>query len=256
MDQFGSPSRRLVMKLSISVQLTDDLTGLPVKGSNARVWIDGQKPPIVKPDGRYIFVDVPEGEYTVNAEGGLYCRIGIRCTVTADKAENVTLRMLPNKQYPMPSDSVLVEGKAAPGAALRIFPDDRSTAYKLLSGAEKGSRVVGIYHGEGINIEGKLLKIIAPDNSGEYIRIAAAEDGDRSEYRLDGELVSDYPKIGTVIVPVSECTADGNGGFMLMLRTGTGSGSSMTCEVIDGDKVITKKLDIGGSNYIKADFSE
>ena len=50
MEWFVSPSRRLVMRLSAAVRLVDDLTGLPVKGSNARVWIDGQKPPIKKDD--------------------------------------------------------------------------------------------------------------------------------------------------------------------------------------------------------------
>ncbi|MBO6303400.1 MAG: carboxypeptidase regulatory-like domain-containing protein [Ruminiclostridium sp.] len=256
MDWFTSPSRRLVMRLSIIVQVTDDLTGLPVSGSNARVWIEGQKPAIVKQDGRYVFVDVPEGEYVLNASGGIYTQTAVKCKVTEGAAENVTLRLMPNRLYPLPADHVRIEGKAAPGAVLRMYSADRSAAFKLLSGAKKGSRVVGIYHSEGINIQGKLLKIIEPDGGSEYIRVVAAEEGDMSEYQLADKLKAAYPKIGTVVLPVTECAADSNGDFTVMLKTGSGSSTEMICEVSRGDTVTEKRIDISGSEYIKADFTE
>ena len=243
------------MRLSIIVQVTDDLTGLPVSGSNARVWIEGQKPAIVKQDGRYVFVDVPEGEYVLNASGGIYTRTAVKCRVTEGAVENVTLRLMPNRLYPLPADHVMIEGNAAPGAVLRIYSADRSAAFKLLSGAKKGSRVVGIYHSEGINIQGKLLRIITPDGSGEYIRVAAAEEGDMSEYQLSGELRSAYPKIGTIVLPVTECVADDSGGFTVMLKKSGEKSAEMICEVSVGDTVTEKRIEISGSDYIKADLT-
>lgn len=245
----------MVMRLSISVQLTDDLTGAPIKGSGARVWIDGQKPPIKKDDGRNIFVDLPEGDYVLNAEGGFYAHTEVNCRVSSGKAENITLRLLPNKLYPVPSDVVRLEGKAAPGSVVRIYSSDRSSAYKLLSDVKKGDSVIGIYHGAGINIEGKLLKIISPDEKGEYIRILASENSERSEYQLSSGLKAAYPKIGTVIVPVSECEPDTDGEFTLLLKNGSG-GSEMICEMQNGKKIKEKKIDISGSNYIKADLTK
>lgn len=255
MEWFESPSRRMVMRLSVAVQLTDDLTGAPIRGSNARVWIEGQKPPIKKADGRSIFVDLPAGEYVLNAEGGIYSRTAVNCTVEEGRAENITIRLLPNRLYPVSSDAVRIEGRAEPGAVVRIYTADRSRAYKLLSDVEAGVRVIGIYHGEGVNIEGKLLKIIAPGEQGEFIRVISAESGDRSEYQLSAELSAAYPKIGTVIVPVSECIADDNGGIMLLLKSGSGS-SEMICEMSGKAGIVQKKIDISGSNYIKVDLTE
>jgi hypothetical protein len=243
------------MRLSVSVRITDDLTGAPVKGSNARVWIEGQKPPIKKDDGRSIFVDLPDGEYVINAEGGVYSRAGVRCTVSGDKAENITIRLLPNRLYPVPSDAVCVEGTAAPGAPVRVYSSDKGAAYKLLSDVKKGSRVIGIYHSAGINIEGKLLKVISPEEKSEFIRVITAENSERAEYQLADRLSSDYPKIGTVIMPVSECEADEDGQFILLLRTGA-DGSEMICETQAKKKTITKKIDLSGSKHIKADLTK
>ncbi len=257
MEWFESPSRRMVMRLSVAVQLTDDLTGDPIRGSNARVWIEGQKPPIKKADGRSIFVDLPEGGYVINAEGGTYARASVNCTVEAGKAENITIRLLPNRLYPVSSEAIRIEGRAEPGSVVRIYTADKARAYKLLTDAESGDRVIGIYHGGVANIEGKLLKIIAPDGQGEFIRVIAAESGDRLEYQLSTELGAAYPKIGTVIVPVSECTADDNGGIMLLLKSGSGNGSpEMICEVSGSNGTVQKKIDISGSNYIKVDLTE
>jgi hypothetical protein len=60
-----------------------------------------------------------------------------------------------------------------------------------------------------------------------------------------------------VIVPVSECTADDNGGIMLLLKSGSGNGSpEMICEVSGSNGTVQKKIDISGSNYIKVDLTE
>ena len=254
MEWFGTPSRRMVMKLSLTVQLTDDLTGLPVTGSNARVWIEGQKPPIGKADGRSIFVDLPVGEYTLNAEGGFYSHTEVSCRITEDRAECITIRLLPNKQYPLPKDLVKIEGRAEPDTLIRAYSADRNSGYKLLSDTEKGNTVIGIYHGAGININGKLMKIISSDDNSEYIRIMSLENEDRSEYLLSEKLTGVYPKIGTVIVPVSECKTDSAGNFMLLLKNGK-SGTQFIFEYKKKKRTIRKTIELSDTNYIKADLT-
>lgn len=243
------------MRLSVAVQLLDDLTGMSVRGSNARVWIEGQRPPIKKDDGRSVFVDLPAGEYVLKAEGGFYSRTELECKVSDGRTEYVTIRLTPNAQYPVPDDIVRIEGKADPGLEIKVFPSDRGSAYKLLSEAEKGSDVLGIYHSGGENIEGKLLKIISSDDKSEYFRIMSAAEGDRSEYLLSGKLGSGYPKIGTIIVPVSECTADEKGNFVILIKRG--AGRELTAEYNSkGKKKYTQKtIDISGSNNINLDLT-
>lgn len=254
MEWFGSPSHNLVIRVSLAVLLTDDLTGAPITGSNARVWISGQKPPVKKKDGRSVFVDLPEGEYVLHAEGGMYTPAQMTIRVIKDKTEAVTLRLAPNRLYPVPDGTLRIEGIAEPGAVVRIYTADKNTAYKLLSDVVSGSRVIGIYHPTGITLDGKLLRLLSPDGSGECIRVISAENSERFEYLLESELSAGFPKIGTVIAPVSECTADRSGSFMLLISRRQGI-HTVICEVQTEGRSFRKELSIQDSSCIKADLT-
>ena len=255
MEWFESPSHRLVMRLSLSVHLTDDLTGTPIRGSNARVWIDGQKPPIRKGDGRHIFVDLPAGDYLLHAEGGLYTHTQYVCNVCEDKAASVTIRLTPNPLYPVPPDAVRIEGITSPEAVVRVYTADKLGAYKLLSDIQKGSRVIGIFHPTGITLDGKLLKLLTADGRGECIRVIASENSDRFEYLLEQALTSDFPKIGTVIAPMSECIADSSGRFMLLIPR-TQRTNEVICEVQEKAQNTVRQttLTLPENSYLKADL--
>ena len=246
----------MIMRISVTVHLIDDLTGLAVTGSNARVWIEKQKPPIKKDGGVSVFTDLPEGRYTIIAEGGQYARTETVCTVNAEGCTNITIRLVPNRVYPVPSDAVRIEGRAFPRAAVRIWQSDRTSALKLLSDAEKGSSVIGIYTNSEINIVGKLLKIASSADKSEYIRVLAVGNKERSEYILDRELIADYPKIGTAVMQVSECRADDNGDFMLLIKKGSGDALVCEAETAENNTNIQKNLDLGGKTCIKADLTK
>ena len=252
-EWFGSRSRRILTRVSAAVQLIDDLTGLPVNGSNARVWIEGHKPPIKKSDGISIFTDLPAGEHTIIAEGGQYARTQVPFTADDKTCGDLIIRLLPNKLYPVSLGTVRIEGKAFPDAAVRVWSGDKSGALKLLHDAKKGSGVIGIYTGSDENIEGRLLKIASSDDKGEYVRVTAAVNKERSEYKLSGELTADYPKIGTAVIQVCECRADSSGDFMLLIKKG---GGTLVCEAqspADG-KLIQKTINIGNDTYVKAEL--
>ena len=249
----GSVSKRCVVRLSLVVVLTDDFTGMPIKASNARAWIDGQKPPIKKPDGRSIFLDLPEGEHIVNAEGGFYQLLSVKCKITAKGAQTLNMRLLPNSSYPVPPDAVRFEGKAEPNAKITLYSPDKGAAFKLLSDVKKGDSVIGIYHPGSINIEGKLLKIEDPEGKGEYLTVKELAEGDRSEYTLAEKLKAAYPKVGTIIVPAAQTFADKKGRFMLLVRSSFSGGSSVVCEAV-GKKKKTKTFEISDSKYITADM--
>lgn len=255
MEWFATPSRRLIMKLSLSVQLTDDLTGLPIKGSNARVWIDDRKPPIKKDGGRYIFTDLEPGEYILKAEGGTYTYTETACTVSEDELKSVTIRLIPNRSYPLPSDAVHIEGKAEPGAVIRMYSDDRHSAFKLLYDAKKGSDVIGIYHTSNVNLLGKLLKILSSDGTGEYIKISSYENKEKSEYKLSKGLDNDYMKLGTAIIPASECVSDDKGRFLLLIKN-TKSEPQLVCDITSNGKTVQKTVGLTNSKYISLDLTE
>ena len=242
------------MRMSLIVVLLDDLTGRPVTGSSARAWIENVKPPIKKDDGRYIFTDLPEGEYTVLAEGGTFCRSEVGCVITPGKAESLTLRLLPNSLYPTPSDCIRIEGKCAPGELVAVYSQDKAAAYKLLSDVKKGAETVGIYHPDTVNIEGKLLRVISKGKGSEFIRVKCISDPEASEYALFGKLGGSYPKVGTILAEASEVKADSKGNFTVLLKSRPAEGSGMICERV-GVKGSAKEFPLDGkTNTVKVEL--
>ena len=255
MDSHGKISHRCVMRMSLNVVLLDDLTGRPVTGSNARAWIENAKPPIKKDDGRFIFTDLPEGEYTVLAEGGTFCRSEVNCVITPDRAEYVTLRLLPNSLYPTPSDCIRIAGVCEPGALVAVYSSDKTAAYKLLSDVKKGAETVGIYHPDTVNIEGKLLRIISKGKGSEFIRIKSISDPENSEYALFGKISGSYPKVGTMLAEASEVKADEKGKFTVLIKSRPAEDAGIVCELV-GVKGSAKEFPLEGKSFIKVDMTE
>ena len=253
-SNYGVISSRSVKRVSLVVLLIDDLTGKTITGSNARVWIDGEKPPVKKNDGFNVFLNLSEGDHEVKAEGGFYSQTSVTCRVDDGKYRTVNIRLSPNSLYPVPPDCIRIEGTAAPDKTIVVYSQDKGLAYKLLSDAKKGTDIVGIYHDDSINIEGKLLKIIASGGKGEFIRVSAGTNKEKSEYQLTGKLTEDYPKVGTIIVPAFRATADNSGKFSIILKNSFTKDSQITCETDDGKKAKSKTFSVGDSKYIKLEL--
>ncbi len=253
-SKYGVISSRSVRHVSLVVLLIDDLTGKNITGSNARVWIENEKPPIKKNDGFNVFLDLPEGDYEIKAEGGFYSRSSVPCRVDDGKYQMITVRLTPNAMYPVPPDCVRIEGTAEPDQTVIVYSQDRNMAYKLLSDAKKGTDTIGIYHDDSINIEGKLLKIIGSAGKGEFIRVSAHADKEKSEYLLSYKLSGDYPKVGTIIVPAFRTSADSSGKFTIILRNSFSKDSVISCETGEGKKAKSKTFSVGDSKYIKLEL--
>lgn len=253
-SSYGVITSRSIRRVSLVVILIDDLTGKTITGSNARAWIDNEKPPIKKNDGFNVFIDLPAGEHELRAEGGFYTQTSVTCRIEESGYQTVTLRLVPNSLYPVPKDCIRIEGTAAPGLPVVVYSQDKGVAYKLLSEVKKGADTIGIYHDDSVNIEGKLLKIIASGGKGEFIRVSARTDKEKSEYLLSEKLSGDYPKVGTIIVPAFRTTADGTGKFTIILKNSFSKDSQITCETGEGKKEKSKTFTVGDSKYIKLEL--
>ncbi len=218
MDTLGVCTSRNVRTVSLVVTVIDDFTGQPVCGSNARVWIENEKPPIKKTEGWNVFLNLSDGEYIVKASGGTYNQSECSCVVKTGKPAMLKIRLTPNSSYPIPSGTTCIEGTAELNALVRVYSSDKTAAFKLLSDVKKGGAEIGIYHTDGFEAEGKLFRIISPDKKEEFIRVSGTENKERSFYRLSEPLKNSYPKIGTLIIPVNEAVADGEGKFFIPIR--------------------------------------
>ena len=218
MDIPGVLTSRNVRTVSLVVTLIDDLTGRVITGSNARAWIESERPPIKKAEGWSVFLNLPEGEYTVFAEGGVYNKKACVCTIGKDGYTDLKIRLTPNRVYRLPGGTSVIRGKASPESAVIVYPTDKAAGYKLLSDVRKDDRSIGIFHPDNIDIEGKLFYIMGEDCSGEFLRVGAPLPElpeKKPEYKLWETAKASYQKIGTLVFPVSEAMADSSGEFFI-----------------------------------------
>ena len=253
MDKFGVITSRSIRRVSLVVMLIDDFTGKVITGSNARVWIENEKPPIKKSEGWNVFLNLSEGEYILNAEGGFYSRSTVACKIVDEKSDIVTIRLLPNSLYPIPSDCLRIEGNGEPESKVVIYSDDKSAAFKLLSDIKKGTQTIGIYHPDAVNIEGKMLNIISSDGKSEFIRVGSKSENEKFEYKILDKIKNDFSKVGTILVTATETIVDEDGKFFIFLRSCSQENTEIVCELL-GKKAKKKVIKTGSEKYIKIDM--
>lgn len=257
MDNLGTLTARNIRTVSLVVTLIDDFTGRVITGSNARTWIENEKPPIKKNEGWSVFVNLADGEYTVFAESGFYNKAVCAVCVSAAGESAYTelkMRLTPSTSYPLPRGTTIITGTVKPNCTVRIYPDDRSVSYKLLSDVKKGSEIMGIYLSGDLDIEGKLFYIKGENNSGEFFRVRCAVKDKPSEYKLCAKLANAYPKIGTLICPVSEAVSDNNGRFFIPIADVPEKETPFVCVSGGGKKSVETAIELKRGGSFTVDF--
>lgn len=252
MDESMIISHRTLRRVSLAVLLIDELTGRAIMGSNARAWIEKEKPPIKKGDGWFVFTDLLPGKYTVLAEGGQYQRLAVECTAESDDLQTLRLRLKPAKTYPLTYGCLLIEGRAEPGAEITVYIPDKKNTVKLLGDADRGSEMLTVFHAGDVNLEGGTYHILSSDGTGENVFFGAKTD--ENTYRLNAPLAYDYQRIGTILVPASVTSADKNGSFFTVI--GRGSSKAKIVFEVRGDKSVHKEYEGVDGNCFAPDLRE
>lgn len=245
-------SHRTIHSVSLGVFVVDDLTGNPVTGSNARVWIDNNRPPIKKGDGWFVFTDLENKEYTVNAEGGFYNKTSINCVADDSGTKTVTIRLSPTRSYPVPEGMLRVEGKAEPFAEITVCVADRNISCKLLSDAEQNSSELMIYHTDNAVLDGCLFRLISDDTE-EDISITGSLSDDKRKYGLMSPLREFHPRTGSILYPLCKTKTDKNGLFFLVIKSC--SASARFVFEARGSKYICKEYDRCEQSCLRPDLT-
>lgn len=207
------------ISISLIVMALDDFTGRPIEGNQIRAWIDGEKPQIIKPGGYRIFTNLQAEAFSLKLSGGQYLYQEI--PFTREKLKQYEggvfkVRMLPNRCYPIPADTTIIEGQGKPEQDYIILCREGLTPYKLLYAYEEGKEQISIFHPEHTDIEGKFLFICTKDSQEqEFFSIEGADKEQASTYYLNTPLKKSYKKIGTVIYPAYHIRTDEKGVFYL-----------------------------------------
>lgn len=234
---FMAREDRVRFHASLVVLVIDDFTGRPVVGSNVKVSIREQKPPVVKGDGYYVFVNLTETSVTLLCESGIYEQRTEQVDLAGGMENEVLIiRLLPNAQYPIPSNTTCISGRTQPGRRLLFWNSD-GKGYKLLYDytcqEKENEHLIDIFNPDNKEMEGKVFFICGQDErKKEYFTIVGKTD---QHYRMDRPLSRDYKKVGTVIMPVYEIYADERGEFFLPVAGNYDQKTELICQA-EGDK--------------------
>lgn len=256
MDDHFPIGHRALSRVSLAVLLLDDLTGRQITGSNARAWIEKERPPIKKNDGWFVFTDLRPGCYTVNAEGGQFILSSKDADVTEGSIQMMVIRLKPGRVYPVPSDCLRVEGRSEPGSAVTIVNCNKSSGFKLLSDCKAGDCTVSVFHPDGVRLDGRSFRLSGSDGGSEDIFLSESTEPDcrNGSYRLSDPLKYDHSRIGSVLMPAYSATADENGRFFMILGAGAVS-SRLICESV-GSVSLTKEYENVDPQCFRPDLTD
>lgn len=213
----GSIRERVSIQVSLVIAAVDDFTGRPVGRGQLRVWIDGERPPVAKEGGYYIFTNLRVTHPVIHLEGPVFHRQEIileegkrkRC-----EAGMLKVRMIPNRSYPVPRGTTCIQGHAVPGSTVLAYNKTLKEPLKLLYPYTAGQKEIRIFSPEEMDLEEKKFCIQNKEGTQQEILQIAGQPA-AAAYKLHAPLTYSYRKIGTVIYPVYESKADQAGDFYL-----------------------------------------
>lgn len=210
------------IQVSLAVAAIDDFSGRPVTRSQLHVWIDGERPPVVKEGGYFLFTDLKNTHPVIHLEGPMFYRQDIIFDThkwMQYKGKVLKVRMIPNRSYPIPRHTTCIQGHAAPGSTVLAYNTGLKEPLKLLYPYTAGQEDICIFHPDDMDLEGKRFYIRGKDGTSQEVfkiagRIQAGEQ-EKNRYGLALPLMHAYKKIGTAIYPVYVSKADQAGEFYL-----------------------------------------
>lgn len=217
------------MKVSLAVQVMDGFTARPITGAGCRLRIAGAGPPLVRREGYRVFVNLPEGEWTLHIESPCYYPKTL--TVKPGELEPgspvIKVRMMPDSTYPVPPGATGVRGRAGAGRLVQLVCRDKGGHYKLLLEYDRPglSHSIAIYNPDGLDLDGR--RFLIEDREGvkrEYFTILHTAAGEDKCSRMDRALEHSYKKIGARVTPVYTTRADQYGNFFLIFPQGERAG--------------------------------
>lgn len=266
----GSIRERVSICVSLVIAAVDDFTGRPVSRGRLRVWIDGERPPMAKEDGYYIFTNLRGASPVIHLEGPVFHRQDI----VFDERKRIQyegkvlkVRMIPNHAYPIPRGTTCIQGHAIPDSTVLAYNKTLNKPLRLLYPYTAGQEEIGIFHPDEMDLEGKkfyirnkegtqqeILQIAGHPAESSAIAEATAtagasataqseEKNKKNLYQLYLPLAYSYRKIGTEIFPVYMSKADQSGDFYLP-AAGVYTDTAVFAFWLEGSELEQKEMEL------------
>ena len=218
---------RLHRKVSAVVLVIDDFTGKPITSADLTVTAEPVlEKPVRKGDGYFIFMDCAVPALDVTARAWAYNPAGVRVELAAlpPLRPVVKLRLTPNRNYSIPTQTTCLEGEARPGTSIRVLCENDPRPLRLLYDyARKGrsdGRLLQIYDPAGSDLEGRRFALLRKgETAPECFSVRDTVEREEGGCLLSAPLERDCKKAGATVLPLLSAEADESGHYFLPLRT-------------------------------------
>jgi hypothetical protein len=211
-------------RISFVVCLKDSFTSEAPIGNQITVYVEGiRSKPIVKPNGSYIFSDLPEGQYRLHVQAEHYFAESIDFLAgTSNSVEYVSLLPLPSypfKQGDTLMRMVLKDDKGLPiqdaHLSATVQTEDCVRARLAQDKAEKGADEITVSAltgkmgvGDRFMIQGRSAK--AGEESLQIVQVLEYN----KRFRLDQPLTRSYSR-GSLLLPIVQARSTQRGEVVL-----------------------------------------
>ncbi len=242
---------RINTKYSLLVQLHDTYTGTAPVGTNISVMLEGiNRKPLAKPEGYFVFTDLPEGTYALKVKSKFYLEENSIVTLRESDSEYhaLNLSLKPAFSYPYFSGATCclasLRTTAATHADVRVRAtvlDEGCAIARLAQDVLAAGNKEVVLNKHGIIAVGDLFRIQAKEaGTAGYCRIAAI-NYQKNTFILASPLEHDY-KRGDYFLPVMETRSDDRGEVSLYFRRYREKSFKVSLEIFIDDHVIAREV--------------
>jgi hypothetical protein len=246
-------SVKIKTSFSFAVCLIDSYTGAPSLSSEHNVYLmDVIIKPIKKPNGYYVFTDLPTQSYTICVQSKQFIDEHIVVSLEMfDMNEPVIyIPLTPNTLYLFDQETTTIiallqasDGNPASAVKARatITSDECFKAKLAQDVSEQGSIQISLAQITGkVTIGDRFLLKSLTENTSEYCRITAINETIRS-FKLEQPLQHTYDK-GALLLPVLETHSDSKGEIVIFCKYFHIPKFGITLEFIYSNQNLVKEL--------------
>lgn len=208
-------------KADLAIACVDSVTGKIIRDAALQVWAPGYSRPVRKADGYYVFLGCGKGSLPVRIRSPFFQEVLLEQKISLSVGELPVcwVRLLPNKCYPFPEETVFLEGVSTPGSHIAVTAGQ---PIRLGEDYKKGGDTICFRLPEDIRLDGALFELsVKGQKAVEEVRIGELLDDGR--YRLNMPLKKDYMMAHTTVFPIWETVSEEDGRFWMALPKAAGS---------------------------------
>lgn len=252
-------SERLRRRVSLVILPVDGFTGKALAGADIHIQVEGAHRPLVKPDGFYVFCELPGEEVFAVLWGRHYRRMRVRIRFAELDPVNPVkvIRLNPDKDYPFPKGTAFLEGLLPEHSVLYAAGKAKACAGKLRADCEKGADTVAVYQEEETDLTGAAFLLSDKDRTvNDWAELLSPEDPARGIYRMQEAAARTYRRMETDLFPAVRYEADETEtSYFAAVRTDAGGDAvCVECCVTRGGEKKEYTFFVKAGEHLRQDF--